>query len=173
MKNLCAKLIIFFFLILYSCWREDDLLRNERIDYFGNELRIDGFYYSYDQGKIINVIFLYRNGIYFLVNSDGKERTNPDEVVTLLTKEHIERCKTNKVLWGIFLLNGNDILIEKWAFAGPGWKSTVIESGTILSDTSFIITKRNDSRAGNKEAVYEYFFYPHSPKPDSTNIFIK
>ena len=173
MKFIIKYLIILFFFIFSSCWREDDLLRNKREDFIGDNLRLDGFYYSYDQGKINNVVFFYRNGIYFLVNGDGKERTSPEELNTLLTENHIEWCQNRKHFWGIFLVHGNNILIEKWTFAGLGWKTTVIESGTILNDTSFEITKRDDFRAGSKEVYYEYFFYPYSPKPDSTNVFIK
>jgi hypothetical protein len=107
------------------------------------------------------------------VVGDGKERTKPNEVKTLLTEERIEWHKKQKDLWGIFSINSNNILIERWSFAGLGWKSTVIESGTIINDTSFTITKWDDSHAGITNAHYEYFFYPYSPKPDSTNVFIK
>ena len=172
-----AKLIILFFLILSSCLSKDDSLRNEREDYTGDNLRINGFYYyydyAYDPGRIMNIIFLYRNGIYFLINGDGKERTSPDEVKTLLTEEHIQTCKTWKLNWGIFLIKGNNILIEKWSSTGIGWKTTITESGTILNDTSFIITKRGNSEIGMKDTYYEYFFYQYNPKPDSTNVFIK
>ena len=173
MKKTATVMVIVFFLILSSCWREDDILKNEREDYIGDNLCIDGFYYDYYQGKIQNVIFLYRNGIYFLVNGDGKERTSPDEVKTLLTEEHIKSCRTWKLDWGIFIIKDNDILIEKWSSTGAGWKTTVTELGTILNDTSFTITKRGKSQTGIKDAYYEYFFYPYSPKPDSTNSYIK
>jgi len=175
MKKNFSKYVIFFLFTLFSCvsCTKDDLLKNEREDYLGDNLQIDGFYYDYYQGKIMNVIFLYRNGIYFLVDGDGKERTSPDEVKTLLMEEHINSCKTWKLNWGIFIIKGNNILIEKWSSTGAGWKSTVIESGTIIDDTSFIITKRDNSKTGIKDTYYEYFFYPYSPKPDSTNFFIK
>jgi len=174
MKFKIKYLIILFFFILSSCWREDDLFRNKSENFIGDNLRIDGFYYSYYQGKINNVVFFYRNGVSFNIIGDGQDRTKPEEIQTLLRDvERMERYKTYKDLWGIFLVHGNNILIEKWTFAGLGWKTTVIESGTILNDTSFEITKRDDFRAGSKEVYYEYFFYPYSPKPDSTNVFIK
>jgi hypothetical protein len=62
MKKIYAKSIILFFLIFSSCLG-DELLKNTRQDYMGDNLRIDGFYYNYYQGKIMEVIFLYRNGI--------------------------------------------------------------------------------------------------------------
>jgi hypothetical protein len=171
MKKIYAKSIILFFLIFSSCLG-DDLLKNTREDYMGDNLRIGGFYYEYYQGKITSVVFLYRNGIYFLVNGDGKERTSPDEVTTLLTEDHIKFCKTDKFNWGVFIIKGNDILIETWSPTGAGWRATATESGTILNDTSFIITKRRWSQT-EKDMYDEYFFYPYSPKPDSTNNYIK
>jgi len=176
MNKKFTKRFILFFLILSSCMsccREDDLLRNTREDYIGDDIRIDGFYYSFFQGEIHNVLFLYRNGVFFKVISDEKKRTKPEEVQTLLTEDRLERYKTHKDLWGIFIIKNNNILLDKWTWAGLGWKTTVIESGTILNDTSFVITKRDNLREGIKDSNETYYFYPYSPKPDSTNIFIK
>jgi hypothetical protein len=94
MKNIYTKPLLIFFLLLSSCFcSEDEPLRNTRRDYIGDNIRIDGFYYHYFQGKIIDVRLLYRNGVFLEVSGDGKDRTKPEEVETLLTEEHIKLVK--------------------------------------------------------------------------------
>ena len=166
--------LFIFFLMLSSCVFHEDLLRNTREDYLNDNIRIDGFYYAYsDEGQIRNnIFFLYRNGVYFSVVGDGQERTKPEEVKTLLTEERLKRLAQYKDLWGIFLIKGNDILLESWSIT-HGNHYSVIESGYILNDTTFTITKRDDNLSGISNSNYTYYFYPYSPKPDSTNVFIE
>jgi len=164
--------LFIYFLILSSCTFEDDLLRNTREDYLNDSIRIDGFYYAYSEGQIRKIYFLYRNGVYFSVVGDGQERTKPEEVKTLLTEERFNRLKTEKTLWGIFIIKGNDILFESWSKT-HGDHYSVVETGEILNDTTFTITKRDDNLSGISSSNYTYYFYPYSPKPDSTNVFIE
>ena len=165
-----TKPLLLFFLILSSCIFEEPL-RNTRRDYIGDNIRIDGFYYSYFQGKIFNVLLLYRNGVFFDVSGDGKDRTKPEEVEELLTEEHIKLVNSKKYDWGIFIVEGNSILFETWRFTQRDHRA-VFQSGEILNDTTFHITKHNYSDGGIKDANTLYYFYPYSPKPDSTNTFI-
>jgi len=173
MKISSKNFIILFFLILSSCCYEDDLLRNEREDYLGDNLRIDGFYYYYFQGEIRGVTFFYRNGICLEIVGDGNKRADPEEVKTLLTEEYIEYHRKRKAGWGIFKFVGNTFLIEKWTAPSYGSRATIIESGHILNETSFLITKSDDSQEGITDSNRTYFFHPYNPKPDSTNVFIK
>jgi len=167
------SIILFFFLILSSCCYDDDLLRNEREDYLGDNLRIDGFYYYYFEGEIRGVTFFYRNGICLEIVGDGNKRADPEDVKTLLTEENIEYHRKSKEGWGLFKVIGNTFFSEKWNAPMNGVRATVIESGHILNDTSFLITKRDNSISGITDSNRTYFFYPYSPKPDSTNVFIK
>lgn len=168
-----TKPLLVFFLILSSCFCSiDEPLRNTREDYLNDNIRIDGFYYAYSEGQIRKIYFLYRNGVYFSVAGDGQERTKPEEVKTLLTEEHLKGHQTEKTLWGIFIIKGNDILFESWSQI-HGDRYSVIESGDILNDTTFTITKRDDNLSGISSSNYTFHFYPYSPKPDSTNNFIE
>lgn len=173
MNKLLRNLMFFLFLILSSCCIEEDLLRNEREDYLGDELRIDGLYYYLLEGEIRGITFLYRNGICFEIFGDGTKRYNPEEIKTLLTEKHIGYHINDKSSWGIFHVAGNSFFMEKWATPLDRNRSTFIESGHILDGTSFLITKIDDSHSGVKEVNRIYYFYPYSPKPDSTNKFIK
>ena len=173
MQKKYTKPLLLFFFILFSCCYEDELFENTREDYLGDNFRTDGFYYDYFQGKIQTILFFYRNGVYFLVAGDGKARTKPEEVKTLFAEDRIEWLKKSKYNWGIFNIKGNDIILETWH---PTEHINYVHTkwGEILSDTTFNITKshyRPENRISN--TIYNYYFYPYSPKPDSTNTFIK
>ena len=175
MQKKYTKPLIFFILILSSCFscEEDELFKNPREDYLGDNFRIDGFYYDYFQGEIQNILFFYGNGVYFLVAGDGKARTKPEEATTLFTEDRIEWLKKSKYHWGIFIIKGNDILLETWHPTG-GTNYVQTKWGQIQNDTAFIITKSN-YRPENETSntIYNYYFYQFSPNPDSTNTFIK
>ena len=171
-KIILSKSLFFLILFLFLSCEKDELLRNTRADYFGDNVRIDGFYYYYFQGKIHEVLFLYRNGVYFKVVGDGKERTKPEEVKTLLTEVHLKWLKTNKDCWGIFIIESNNILLETWSIT-HGVHYSLIQAGQILNDTTFVITKSHYSPEKPTSTNHTYYFYPYSPKPDSTNTFIK
>ena len=51
---------------------------------------------------------------------------------------------------------------------------TVIRSGVILNDTTFILTERFNNYNFKEDAIQDTFrVHQYSPKPDSTNKFIK
>jgi len=173
MKKIYVKLIIFFCLILSSCLKENIPLSSVREDYHGDNLRIDGLYYQKRSDGYIHIVeFYYRNGIKFEISFSG-EITNPADLVSKLTKEIIESNRKRKYNWGIFKINGNDFLSEQWETPIHGnYFATITLTGEILSDTSFILTKGIFSQ-GITEMNDKRYFYPFSPKPDSTNNFIK
>jgi len=174
MKNIYANLIILF-LLLSSCLKENIPLSNSREDYLGDQLRIDGFYHQINKdGYIVNVWFYYRNGILFQIPIRS-EITDPAAFISLLTKETIESNRKRKYNWGIFKIKGNEFLSEHWETPTQGnYLATITMTGEILSDTSYVITKYINSQRGMSGGGDSYwYFYPFSPKPDSTNVFIK
>jgi hypothetical protein len=93
-------------------------------------------------------------------------------VKTLLSEDRLDRLKKYKDLWGIFNISGNGISLETWRIM-QGNHHSVIHSGAILNDTTFTITKSDFTDSGITDSNDTYHFYPYSPKPDSTNTFIK
>ena len=174
MKNIYAKLTIFFCLILSSCLKENIPLSNVREDYHGDNLRIDGLYHQITpDGYIVNVRFYYRNGVQFIM-SFSEEITDPADLIYILTKENIISERNRKSNWGIFKVNENDFFSEHWETPIHGnYVATITMTGEILSDTCYIITKTVHSKIGVFEGRGKWYFYPYSPKPDSTNTFIK
>ena len=173
MKKILVNSIIFFFLIFHSCLKDNIPLSNVREDYIGDQLRIDGLYYQKPSNGYINYVqFYYRNGIKFQMSFSG-EVTDPTDLASILTKEKIEFHRKGKYNWGIFKIKDNDFLSEHWDTPIDGnYVATITWTGEILSDTSFIITKIVQPQ-GVFEGRAVWYFYPYSPKPDSTNIFIK
>ena len=173
MKKMYAKSIILFFLTFSSCFKENISLSNVREDYNGDNLQIDGLYYQKLSSGYINLVeFYFRNGIKFRM-SFSEEITDPAELDSILTKEKIESHRKRKYNWGIFKINDNDFLSEHWETPTQGnYYATITLTGEILSDTSFILTKMVHSQ-GVSELKDIRHFHPFSPKPDSTNVFIK
>ena len=158
------KLIIASMLILYigGCKKPYEELSLQRMDYIGNELRTNGYYYCYYEDGII-IRFLFRNGIIKLCGSfpsiqDFENCDNP--------------CSgsSSKIGWGVFFVDKDIIKHETWR-GSPGFEKlpTEIFEGKILNDTTFHITKYYLSNGENSSAKNMLFhFKQFSPKPDST-----
>lgn len=148
-------------------WGVDDILSLERRDYHGNELRTDGYYYtkkdSYE-GIIYSKYALYRNGVIRYI--DGSKFIQPSF-----------GSNKYKYDWGVFKIENGKILFECWQPGNGGALKSYVNSGEILNDTTFVIKeiyrmhKGQKTDARGKNEVYHFVAY--SPKPDSTNNFVK
>lgn len=145
--------------------------------YTGNELRIDGYYYyKYYPGEnevYYSTYLLYENGIILYggaVNETEITRLEND----FKSNKWIEIQRKYKYMWGVFIINGNKLLFERWYPNSPGQPKVYINEGKILNDTTFQITtfyRPDGSKRREKDEIYH--FKPFSPKPDSTNNFVK
>lgn len=178
--NLVMNLILITILVsLFSCCKSlippDDELTLTRQDYNGSELRIDGFFhhlnYTKDEGYY-DIYFLYSNGVILYIGTISQSKVkNIDKYISSTEQNY----KTGKTGLGIFIIQDSLIKFERWhptsAFEPT---PTYIREGKILNDTTFHITKIYRSKGTELIEVDEvYHFKQFSPKPDSTNIFIK
>ena len=158
-----SKLIILYTIILCSCVKTlpDEELTMTKTSYNGKEIRLDGCYVS-EPGELKNYeyVFFYSNGVVFIWGD-------------LLYLQNLEQftggVKYNrKSNWGLFNVKTNTIEVQKWK----------------MSDVAiqFLVQKRlykiiNDSTLScdilNNGYTKRYTFRKFSPKPDSTNVFIK
>ncbi len=174
MKNLIIMTMALCFSMCNKEKKEDAVLSIERTLYTGNELRIDGYYYHEfaASGKtFLTVDFFYKNGIYLTGYTFNKEELEEREE-KFQNREFYNNIKDEKESWGVFIINNNSIIIEKWYYPyqlHPA--STIKYYGTIMNDTTFTITKIKDED-GVRERNDIYHFKEFSPKPDSTNKFI-
>lgn len=145
--------------------------------YNGNELRIDGYYYykyyPNENEVYYGTYFFFENGI--ILQGDAVNENRIEELENKFkTLEWQNSIKKYKDGWGIFNINKNKILFEMWYPNSPGQPKVYIREGEILNDTTFHITvsyRPDGSERREKDEVYH--FKKFSPKPDSTNNFIK
>ena len=175
-KQIIIAIAVFtIFLHMESCDKlfSEDKLTLQRVDYYGNELRIDGYFYNTVQNyeeEFLNIHFLYSNGI---VRYGGGGFSSFEDVEDAIINSRIVdgRSRTD---WGVFQVSSNVIKFERWYPPSGGGAPAYVREGTIINDKSFHITlsyRSNGTERREKDEVYH--FRQFSPKPDSTNVFIK
>lgn len=149
----------------------DEKLSLQRVNYNGNELRTDGYYYHFTSSNNTIVYFLYRNGIILCAHSYSSHDLTSVELEMVKIYSEIRKLKDS---WGVFIVNDNKIEYDMWntptGFSFPITKS----KGYIENDTTFHITETYYSDIN--KTYYEdelWHFRQFANKPDSTNNFIK
>ena len=172
-KNLILTLLV---IVVFYCVCCADKLRLTKTPFTGDQLKIDGYYYNHlEGGKYYYPLILYSNGI--ILSGGGKLCLKSVED-SFLDKKWIENVKNYQTWWGIFRIEGNSIKIETWYHSSSWWHiPACIESGKIINDTTFVLTSVERSSQfwskGSTKKNEIYHFRKFSPKPDSTNRFIK
>ncbi|MDR0507689.1 MAG: hypothetical protein LBH32_12870 [Dysgonamonadaceae bacterium] len=161
------RLLILPILMLSFLWGcnllfSDEEMSFDRIDYEGNELRLDGYYYR--QGKDYTLVhFFYQNGIILSANS---YRNLDLDIVEKQLLEIYYQIVKEKPNWGIFKIANNQIEYEQWEAPNEGGLSISHSKGYIENDTTFHIKETYLDHE-----VWHFRKFDH--KPDSTNNFIK
>ncbi|MFK8302371.1 hypothetical protein ACI75Y_05625 [Capnocytophaga stomatis] len=170
------KFLLFAFILLFlSCYKQTvESLTMQRKPYLGKELRTDGYYYSLSDPWGGNGIFVFnRNGVCLQVFISRKEKNilSIIENEILLNPEFIKKAKEEPHSYGVFLINYPNIETETFIGRSTYRQYHTIEE--ILNDTTFVIHK--EKGLGNKwfDSNTTYHFKKFSPKPDSTNVYIK
>jgi hypothetical protein len=173
-------LCLFLSSVMPSCKKtglfQDDELSLSRQDYTGNQLRIDGYYYfNYtNEEDYVRTYFFYKNG---LILSGGSSLLSklPDLEKSYKDGTYYNHVKSNKLVWGAHQIEGSKIAFEGWYGEKP--YRVYGQEGVILNDSTFRITQSYRMKNGKKKEVESenevYHFKQFSPKPDSTNSFIK
>lgn len=138
-----------------------------------SQLRLDGYYYhKYDKWHAIS--FIYQNGI---IKWHASTQISLDSINTYyLTEESINNAQRYKSNFAVINIDSQVIKIQSW---NPGIRPrSIIRFGKVLTDTTFFIDKICQLNGFGKlinceDKPYLYQFVPFSPKPDSTNPFIK
>jgi hypothetical protein len=173
MKTMISFIVCLnMFMFCCSTLFPDEKLTIQRVDYNGNELKTDGYYYCYFEETDITVIcFLFRNGIircmggYSRYNEDNREQ----EMVSYYNR------RTIKSDWGVFVINGNKIQWEQWVESPSGVSASINRcSGDIENDTTVHFTESYYSGRNETKQINEvWHFKQFDNKPDSTNVYIK
>lgn len=158
-----------------SCDKELHELSMSKTPYTGDELRIDGYYYSNQTTtNDINIAVFYRDGvcIHMFAQIEGQDTLCFIENEILLNESLMSTLWNMPTDIGLFKIETEAIELETWV-AGRDI-TTFSFYGEILNDTTFLVTKwiNNDSGKSYSENL-TYRFKQFIPKPDSTNNFIK
>ncbi|MCP4458561.1 MAG: hypothetical protein GY816_11140 [Cytophagales bacterium] len=170
------KIILILMAVVFSsnsCNKEifeNDELTLDRMAYTGIQLRIDGYYYKFDNqtNTIATTYFFYEDGTLlhgggwpFKTGFDGLEENFRSE-------NWLEMVKGNKLKWGLFNIDGNKLSFERWYPSSGGPNPAYVRSGEILNDTTFLISKSVRPKTGEAKELNEvYHFKEFYPKPDS------
>jgi hypothetical protein len=141
-------------------------------------LKLNGYYSVKEKGEslgLISIYFLYENGIILyagsyknsnLIDIESKIKTNYVQNNNKVAKNYI-------IDWGVFNIHNQMITIEKWE-PTQGKRRSSIRKGVIIDDKSFRINYFFSPFVNKEYQTGDtYFFHQFSPKPDSTNNFIK
>ena len=177
MKLLIVEMVMI--LTLFSCIKDefkDDELSIQRTNYTGNQLRIDGYYYEMLNNSYFSSYCFYENGTLI---APGGVFATISEMDNYIIKEFIssQNYKNYKSNWGVFKIENSNIKFEKWYPSSGGGLPAYVREGNIINDTTFVISVSYRMKKGKKTEVKArnetYHFKQFSPKPDSTNNFIK
>lgn len=174
-------LLLLSLCILITC-KTPQKLSIDHGDYLGDDIRMDGYYYYFDGNKF-NDFFLFTNGVYYggpgmgsITDLDSSPLDSMDEEIR---EYHLfrERHLPLQYEWGIFSIEELEIQIERWipSSGNYGYPTQILE-GKILNDTTILFHTQIGDGSGKKKVKnidMIYHFRQFSPKPDSTNIYIK
>lgn len=152
---------------LICCCKVAEEFKLKKVNYLGSELRIDGYYYlKYESGYCS--FFLYKNGM-FLSNGCTNHIESVEELDLLLSDSALqERKNKHQYVWGLYKVIEDKVIIERWeTWNGMPFK-VKRSNGNLISNTKF-----STSAMKNLEVFEIYEYREFSPKPDSTNRFIK
>lgn len=162
---------LFLIIALFISCKDEDLVL-PRTPNNSNLLKLNGYYFHNPTGidsNITVVDFLYTNGIS--LNIGGTQSKDLTVIEENLKKDL--NFADNKIGWGVYVINNDNIEIENWA-ATEGKRKTSSRKGKILNDSTFVITRFFSAFTQKEYEISDsYHFKAYSPKPDSTNSFIK
>jgi len=171
-----SVLVIMVFLFIGSCSiMKDDMLNLIRLDYFGTDLRLDGYWWNDLESNLpsINTYFFYKNGVTLYGRVLDKNNLEKEEE-NFETESFRKLIHNSKSGWGVFQINSGKLKFETWEPSNGGPLKTVVRSGEIIDEETFVITSFQNNYSGKTSVRNDTFhFKKFSPKPDSTNVFIK
>ncbi len=114
---------------------EDEAYTLTREDYTGQEIRTDGYYYSYNyqDSNIVSITIFYRNGV--VIDGIGGQ-TLLEYERRFSSGEFNNNAKNIKDVWGIFKVVNNEVMIERVVAGGGLRRNAFIDYGEILNDTT-------------------------------------
>lgn len=173
---LAKPITLIAILLCLGCTKKVEELSMNKSPYHGNELRIDGYYYSeLTSDNSVGLAVFYRDGVcihLFLGISGTNDTLNFIEKEILLNRNLISSLWAEPSEVGVFDVNGQDLKLECWQ-AGRTIRPFNFNC-SILNDSTFYLNNVVTYIEGSTiHYNLPYHFKSFQPKPDSTNTFIK
>jgi hypothetical protein len=176
-KKISFLLGVIVTFMFFNCKRYSKLLIHRK-DVNTSTLNLNGYYFLEESGEnkgLKSIYFLYKNGILLYAGSykDSEINSIEKKIIKDYLNNSNEIAKRNLINWGVFSIDGTEISMEKWE-PTEGMRRTSIKRGIVLNNQSFIINYLYSPFSNKNNKVSDiYHFRTFSPKPDSTNNFIK
>lgn len=162
-------------LLLVACEKELHKLTMPKAPYTGNQLRIDGYYYSNpNSDNSMGIAVFYRDGVCVHMFASPTREDIPDFVENdiLNNKPFMSRLWKTPTNIGVFQVDSESLEFEIWESVYD--ITTFTYFCEIVNDTTFVLSEWVDNDHNKSHIVNTtYRFVQFSPKPDSTNRFIK
>jgi hypothetical protein len=128
-------------------------------------IKMDGYFYTkYENGYI--ALFFYKNGVVYTTNTIEGVSDLEDLDDHIRTKHSGANSVQLRWFWGIYRIEGDIIKVNYWLSGTGSVYPAEISEGEIISPSIIRIPWIDDQ-------LNEFKFRRFSPKPDSTNAFIK
>jgi hypothetical protein len=153
-------------------------MKTERVDFKPEKFEISGFYYTQPDFKNKNlsrVYVFYNNGVFFggFYISNGVEEIKK----FFLDDKRVKAAKDLPYSWGVFQVNNDSIMFEKWISSDAfGGYPTVEYIGKIIDRERILINTPkvySTIRTPTEFKVDTLYYYPFEFIPNNTNKFIK
>ncbi len=170
-----TSLFSFLFLLALSACKEDEdpSLNTPKVPFTGS-LKTNGYYFlTFSNGSEERALiyFLYRDGTLLYGGAPLLSSISAREA-DYASGQWSAAASGEKTYWGVFKVNENNILFDQWYLRDGGLLADYQTNGSILNDSSFIMTSSNREGLNGSpmEEVYRFKALPY--KPDSVNQFL-
>jgi len=155
-----------------SCKCDIDGFSFSRRNYTGNSMRTDGYYYNFSVDSQGDTVYQYKifyiNGVCI---NQGTRNINELEA-SFVNGSFLNNLNNKRYSWGIYSVQADSIMQVQYWFPRYGCKdgATVLSSlWKIDNDTTLKLVSGSNTIRDNDKLIFRQF----SPKPDSTNSFIR
>ena len=158
--------------LVFSCKEEEEPQLNMQKTVYKGSLKTNGYYYhDFDNGEARKLIYLlYRDGV-MLYGGAPTNSALAEREIEFSNGKYAVAAAPEKTFWGLFKAEGTTITFNQWHIRDGGVLAQYTTTGTILSDSTFIMSSTNRNGVSG-EGIDELYRFKANSKPDSTNQFI-
>lgn len=165
-------------MLLFCCKIAQDAIL-QKVEHITNDIRLEGYYFAESNTESDEVFFLYQDGVFLswggVSNSLNLNILSPDEIRDSTIRHFAELgyYKPLQYSWGVWRIENNQIIVKKWLSGSGGAYPVGKYIGEVVDTATIDIAFTYQLPPVGNERIKRFKFRKFSPKPDSTNTFIK